>query len=126
METSVSHQLTLEPLLLTPANLVSFWLVSKLVHVSLMESGLKLVPFAGVNCVVEKQILIIYFFYLAIDCGPLDFPVNGIVRVDSTTVGSIAFYSCHPAFQLVGQERRTCQENGEWSGTKPECQCIFL
>ena len=60
---------------------------------------------------------------VAIDCGPLDSPDNGIVRVEGTTVGSFAKYTCNSGFKLSGSDMRTCQATGEWSGRAPVCQC---
>lgn len=58
---------------------------------------------------------------LAVECGPLDYPDNGIVNIDGTRVGSVATYTCTVGFVLVGDEERTCQTNGEWSGQEPVC-----
>ena len=38
-----------------------------------------------------------------------------------TRVGERAKYSCDPGFELVGEEKRECQANGEWNGTVPFC-----
>ncbi len=58
----------------------------------------------------------------AIDCGSLSGPDNGDVVFSSTTFRSIARYSCESGFGLVGVTVRTCEANGEWSGTAPTCQ----
>ncbi|XP_003387839.1 PREDICTED: sushi, von Willebrand factor type A, EGF and pentraxin domain-containing protein 1-like isoform X2 [Amphimedon queenslandica] len=63
-------------------------------------------------------------FCRPIECGPLDSPDNGIVRVEGTTVGSVAKYTCNPGFKLSGSDMRTCQATGEWSGSTPVCQSI--
>ena len=39
-----------------------------------------------------------------------------------TTVGSDATYSCDPGLSLVGDETRTCQPYGYWSGSVPCCK----
>ena len=60
---------------------------------------------------------------VAIDCGSLDSPDNGEVRVPGTQFGFAARYSCNVGFVLVGLRTRVCQINGRWSGEAPTCQC---
>lgn len=38
-----------------------------------------------------------------------------------TTFGSVAYHSCDDEFLLCGSENRTCQANGLWSGSLPDC-----
>ena len=57
-----------------------------------------------------------------VDCGSLQDPENGMVTVTETTVGSTANYSCSGSnYLLVGAAERTCQADGMWSGSAPEC-----
>lgn len=58
----------------------------------------------------------------AVDCGPLDSPDNGVVRVPGTEFGFAARYSCNVGFTLVGLSTRICQINGKWSGDAPTCR----
>ena len=62
------------------------------------------------------------FPFTAVDCRALVAPGNGNVFVGTTTLGSLATYSCDPSFRLVGMESRLCQENGTWSGEIPTCE----
>ena len=62
-----------------------------------------------------------YYLYLAVDCGSLNNPRNGEVTLTGTTLRSEALYSCNSGFVLVGENRRVCQTNGEWSGEAPTC-----
>ena len=39
-----------------------------------------------------------------------------------TIVDSTATYSCNDGFTLEGQSTRTCQDDGEWSGSAPTCE----
>ena len=68
--------------------------------------------------------------HTVIDCGPLDNPGNGSVSTPNTTRGSIATYSCDTGFNLDGNMTRTCQVDGDWSGTAPTCDstlhCMLL
>ena len=67
------------------------------------------------------------YYYLhntAVDCGSLDDPVNGQVEFTNTTVGSTANYTCNCGYFLSnGNSTRTCEANGEWSGSPPSCEC---
>ena len=55
-------------------------------------------------------------------CPSLTAPPNGFVSVTGTVSGSVATYSCQRGFSLVGSQRRTCRDNGVWSGVTPLCQ----
>ena len=58
---------------------------------------------------------------LGVDCGRLNSPENGLIRLPGTTLGSRAMYVCNRGFMLKGSAFRTCQVNGEWSGETPTC-----
>lgn len=61
----------------------------------------------------------------AVDCGSLDDPANGMVTLSqgTTTLNSIAVYSCDVGFTLVvpSHFQRICQFNGMWS-PEPACR----
>lgn len=62
-----------------------------------------------------------------VDCGDLQPPTSGMVDLSNgTTFGSRAIYSCNDFFQLNDSSIRVCQENGQWSGTTPVCNCEYL
>ena len=48
-------------------------------------------------------------------------PTNGNVFAPSTTFGSTATHTCNIGFLLCGENNRTCQSNGSWSGSTPDC-----
>ena len=61
------------------------------------------------------------------DCGSLPDPANG--RVDhtaGTSLGQTAIYSCNTGYNLVGDSTRTCQATGNWSGSAPTCQGMYV
>lgn len=35
--------------------------------------------------------------------------------------GDVAHYSCDPGYQISGNTRRECQDDGTWSGDEPRC-----
>lgn len=54
-------------------------------------------------------------------CGDPGVPVHGIRLGEEFTAGSIVYFSCEPGYMLKGSPERTCQANGTWLGTQPEC-----
>ena len=62
-----------------------------------------------------------YIYNIAVDCGDLTPPPFGQINLPGTTFGSTATYSCNGDRELTGDMTRTCQANGTWSGTSPEC-----
>ena len=63
----------------------------------------------------------------AVDCGSLPDPANG--RVDhtaGTSLGQTANYRCNTGYNLVGNSTRTCQPIGNWSGSAPTCQGVYV
>ena len=61
-----------------------------------------------------------------VDCDTLSDPANGQVRPTGTTFGETAIYSCNTGYNLVGDNNRTCQATGEWSGSEPTCERKLL
>ncbi|XP_039251856.2 sushi, von Willebrand factor type A, EGF and pentraxin domain-containing protein 1-like [Styela clava] len=35
--------------------------------------------------------------------------------------GTVITYECHGQYKLQGNDKRTCQQHGQWSGTPPQC-----
>ena len=48
-----------------------------------------------------------------------------MIQVSNYQVGSKAIYSCINGLELIGNNERTCQTNGQWSGQIPYCRCKF-
>ena len=77
-----------------------------------------------------KKILLIKFKISSpapVSCSSLSVPsgtTGGLtVSVPSTSVNSVATYSCTlSGYNLIGQSQRTCQSSGSWSGSQPYCQ----
>ncbi|XP_065566642.1 sushi, von Willebrand factor type A, EGF and pentraxin domain-containing protein 1-like isoform X3 [Artemia franciscana] len=49
-------------------------------------------------------------------------PENGLVHSNGRTYGDNAVYSCKDGYRFIGEEVRTCQAEGTWSGPEPVCQ----
>lgn len=44
-----------------------------------------------------------------------------MVKTTGTKFYDTATYSCMPGYRLLGDDSRTCSENGKWTGTAPIC-----
>ena len=72
----------------------------------------------------DKRSIIVTNFYAsfpAIDCGDPGTPTNGQRSLSSTTYNSVATYTCDVGYTLQGPNSRTCQSDGLWSGSVPQC-----
>ena len=72
----------------------------------------------------------ISFMILEIFCPILEAPADGQIDFSSSSVNSVAMYTCNSGFRLEGPDQRTCLQNGTWTDTDPTCtgkiQCFFL
>ena len=57
-------------------------------------------------------------------CEELQNPTNGQVFMTGQSIGSTATYTCDSGYELIGDDRRTC-EDGEWTGQEPTCVGII-
>ncbi|XP_075610910.1 inactive serine protease PAMR1 isoform X2 [Balearica regulorum gibbericeps] len=64
------------------------------------------------------------------NCSDPGGPLNGYRRVVEDTgllngryakIGTVIAFFCNNSYVLSGNEKRTCQDNGEWSGKQPIC-----
>ncbi|XP_061736324.1 beta-2-glycoprotein 1-like [Nerophis ophidion] len=51
-------------------------------------------------------------------------PVNGEIYYQDTVYNSTINYTCHEGYTLSGPRSATCQANGTWSASKPECKPV--
>ena len=126
-----SAQLRLAPLLPMSVTLDSISLETWNGHVRRMDSGQAVHQLVKVKQnhplhIMSPTSSFLNFFILfcltVADCGFLEDPENGVVMLSGNTVGSTATYECDAGYVLVGgEETRTCQENGQWSGAAPSC-----
>ena len=85
--------------------------------------------FLGVINLIQSEHTCYYFYDVltAVECGTLTNPTNGqVTYTGRTTFGQTATYSCNRGYNLVGDNTRTCQANGVWSGSIPICQGMLL
>jgi len=58
-----------------------------------------------------------------IECPPLPNHENGdIVTTHGNWIGSLATFTCHANFVLVGDAALLCYESQTWNGTSPVCK----
>ena len=71
---------------------------------------------------------LIQFFIAALQCSALDNPGNAVksgygCTGASSIYGTSCFFSCMMGYHAVGGSlKRTCLQNGKWSGTKLQCE----
>lgn len=56
-----------------------------------------------------------------VTCDDLPNPPKGNVVQSDNTVGSTATYTCFDGYELLGEDTRICQDDGDWSGDEPLC-----
>ena len=62
----------------------------------------------------------------AVDCRDPGTPTNGQRSLSSTTYNSVVTYTCDVGYTLQGSNSRTCQSNGQWSGSLPQCNRMLI
>ena len=66
-----------------------------------------------------------YVRHTDIDCGDPGTPTNSQRSLSSTTYNSVVTYTCDVGYTLLGSNSRTCQSDGQWSGSVPQCNREF-
>ena len=75
-----------------------------------------------VNCTQSCTVTCFFINYIAVNCGTPSSLSNGQRRYSSTTFGSRVTYTCNTGYlRTAGSSSRTCQSNGQWSGSHPTC-----
>lgn len=59
-----------------------------------------------------------------VDCRDPGSPTNGVKLGFATTYQSVVNYACRTGYAMRGESRRTCQANGEWTGSLPLCELV--
>ena len=69
------------------------------------------------NNVVSKDVIL-----FLVNCGNPGSPKNGNTKAaHGYTYGMKVVFSCKDGFTLKGANSATCQENGKWSNSFPQC-----
>ena len=75
-----------------------------------------------VNCTPSNTVSCFFINNIVVDCGTPRSLSNGQRRYSSTTFGSTVTYTCNTGYlRTAGSSSRTCQSNGQWSGSHPTC-----
>ncbi len=59
-----------------------------------------------------------------VNCTLLETPSNGELDEDGVSFGSEVTYSCDIGYVLSGDTSRTCQPDGNWTGSDPMCNSM--
>lgn len=59
-------------------------------------------------------------------CPNLPNPNNGVVTLSGRNLGSTATYKCNNGYELIGEDKRTCQSDATWSGSEPSCKSKYF
>ena len=71
----------------------------------------------------DRNISILSFLFLALQCSQPAAPANGGRDRESGVVGDVVTYHCNNGYNLRGDTTRTCGASGQWSGSVPTCEC---
>ena len=75
----------------------------------------------GAGC----QAFFVVSLFAVVTCEDLVAPENGsLMFVRGRVFEGVALYQCDPGHMLIGLSSvfRTCQEDGQWTGTDPTCE----
>ena len=75
----------------------------------------------SVTCQTEGHALSVFCLIAANNCSDPGAPTNGKHSLFNTTNNSVVTYTCDVGYTLQGSNSRTCQSNGQWNGSVPQC-----
>lgn len=62
---------------------------------------------------------------MLLECGDYETDSSVVATATGTEFGQIVVYSCAEGYDnFSGDRNRTCQSNGEWTGSAPTCSAI--
>ena len=74
------------------------------------------------HCTPSCSVSCFFMNYIAVNCGTPSFLTNGQRHYSGTTFGYTVTYTCNTGYRMTsGSSSRTCQSNGQWSGSHPTC-----
>ena len=62
----------------------------------------------------------------ATDCGDPGTLTSGQRNLSNTTYNSVVTYTCDVGYTLQGSNSSTCQANGQWTGSVPQCNGMLI
>ena len=77
-------------------------------------------PFS-VTCQIDRHALVLVCPIAAKTCSDPGTLPNGQRTLSSTTNISVVTYTCDVGYTLQGSNNGTCQSDGQWSGSVPQC-----
>ena len=75
---------------------------------------------------VKVSVLLVVSYIAAVNCGALPPVRHGRTVTNGTMFQSVANYTCDNGYNLVGVQRRMCENNAVWSGVEPECKGMVV
>ena len=80
-----------------------------------------------VNCTPSRTVSCFFINYIAVNCGGTPRSLsNGQRSYSGTTFGYTVTYTCNSGYRMTaGSTIRTCQSDGQWSGSHPTCTRKF-
>ena len=82
---------------------------------------------SSINIIILYTFVLAHAMYVFLVCPPLNNPFNG-KRNCSLGGNEVAYYkdictfSCNTGYELTGDATRTCQSDGNWSGSEATCR----
>ena len=72
--------------------------------------------------------LLIILIFSAIDCGQLPTPEKAekVLETHTRIDGVVKFKCREKGYEIRGSEMRSCQQNGQWSGSVTLCESKYL
>ena len=72
------------------------------------------------------HLLVFFCLIAASNCSDPRTPTNGQHSLSNATNISVVTYTCDVGYTLQGANSRTCQSDGQWSGSVPQCNGMSL
>ena len=92
-----------------------------------MVAGMvQMISVEEVSFIYTRYAIWIYTFTYVVPCLPLNNPNNGIIRCslgddNVTSFEDTCNFTCDTGYELTGSNTRTCQSDGNWSGSDDVC-----
>ena len=70
--------------------------------------------------------ILVTYVSTPVPCPVLEDPANGTVSLTGVSYGHRATYTCYSDYELVGANKLTCGDNGQWSADPPVCRRMYI